>query len=152
MVPSTSTLTPDLGVSTKFLLLLIVPSYLWMECPQQLVETCNSKAHTTVPSKKVIEMALLHISLRIVIPLALSHNSTGSVIVSILLPISGFRCATADKVVVVLISSLSLGNYQVVRQLLKLCRRVARFVGNYRDVRRQLVVFGMMVYIIAGLD
>ena len=39
----------------------------------------------------------MHISLRIEIPLVLSHNSTESVIVLILLLISGFRHATADS-------------------------------------------------------
>ncbi|SOV02238.1 uncharacterized protein UDID_19152 [Ustilago sp. UG-2017a] len=43
-------------------------------------------------------MALSHISLGIEVPLALSHNSTESVVVSVLLQISGFRRATADIV------------------------------------------------------
>ncbi|SYW81622.1 uncharacterized protein UHO2_00146 [Ustilago hordei] len=45
-------LTPDLGVVAIHSSLLIMPSYLWMECPHQLVKTCNSKTTTTSSDEK----------------------------------------------------------------------------------------------------
>ena len=44
---SAGLLTPDLGVIPTIILILIVPSYLWTECPQWLVETCNNVHHHT---------------------------------------------------------------------------------------------------------
>ena len=78
-------------------IVLIVPSYLWMECPQRLVETCNSNHLNTSSDEKSHRGLLQQILTGTIIDSTLPHISIESVVVLILLQISGFRRETSDS-------------------------------------------------------